>query len=256
MTKVLAVDGDTLAYRTAAVCNDMWEGSCRAILDSTLKTISTETGIHHMRIYLSGEGNFRYKVATTKPYKGNREGMVHPTFLQYCKDYLVEQYGAIRVHGYEADDAIATDMVENGAVHCGVDKDIFQIAGDHYNYTKEEMSDRWVTITEEDAIIRLYRQVLCGDNSDNIPGLPRVGVKTAEAVIVNAETALSDALAYYEEVCRIKLPQVNPTVYFIEQSDLITMRTNVPLYCIDFDVSTYIEPETEGFSVQEGDFNG
>jgi hypothetical protein len=57
---VLAVDGDIIAYRTAAVCENDFEGACSQIIDNTLREISTQTGIGHMRIYLSGENNFRY----------------------------------------------------------------------------------------------------------------------------------------------------------------------------------------------------
>lgn len=138
--QVFAVDGDTLAYRTAAVCNDHFEGACYAIIKSTLRDIATDTGITKMRIYLSGSNNFRYAVGKTKPYKGNRATMVKPQFLQACRDHLVELYNAQVIDGFEADDAIATDMVNNSAIHCGVDKDIFQIAGRHYNYVKDRKS--------------------------------------------------------------------------------------------------------------------
>lgn len=264
LKQVLAVDGDTIAYRTAAACEGTWEGACEDIIASTLRKISTATGIHEMRIYLSGQDNYRYEVAKTKPYKGNRVGMIHPEFLNHCKEHLVQKYGAIRMHGYEADDGIATDMVENGAIHCGVDKDILQIAGRHYMYVKEE----WVEVSEEQAIITRYRQILMGDTSDNIPGLPGVGAKTAERVICDADTALSDALIFYEDTLVKKgltftheskpgePKSVNPLVYFAEQDSLITMVTDCEVFEILFDKSVYIEPESEGFTAQEGDFNG
>lgn len=245
--RVLAVDGDILAYRTAAVCEDHFEGACASILRSTLTDIATETGISDMRIYVSGEDNFRYQVAKTKPYKGNRATMVRPKFLNYCKAYLVEQFRGIIVHGYEADDGIATDMTVNNAIHCGIDKDILQIPGDHYNYVEKT----WRTVTPEEATILLYRQILMGDSSDNIPGLPRVGAKTAETIIFDHKTALDDALSYYREICEQKLPGVNWEEYFKEQAALIQMVTNVNLFDL-FKVS--VEPNTEGFTEQEGQF--
>lgn len=248
--KTLAVDGDILAYRTAAVCEEHFEGAAEAIIDSTLRDIATDTNIPHMRIYISGEDNFRKEVAKTKPYKGNRATMVRPRFLESTKLYLYEKYGAVQVHGYEADDAIATDMTQTGAIHCGIDKDMLQIPGMHYNYVKKE----WKTISEEDAILILYRQILQGDNSDNIPGLPRIGEKKAADAIQNHETALVDAMNFYNEVCGEKLPDVNPIVYFMEQSQLITMVKDVPLYCIDFNTYVTIEKNSGGFEEQEGSF--
>ncbi len=244
--RVLAVDGDIIAYRTAAVCEDHFEGACESIIDTTLAEIARDTGISKMRIYLSGRDNFRNEVAVTKPYKGNRATMVRPQYLDHCKDYLVEKYNAIRMHGYEADDGVASDMVQNNAIHCGIDKDIQQIDGDHYNYVKKE----WLHVTFEQSCLNLYRQILTGDTSDNIPGLPRVGAKTAEKVIQNANGALNDALEYYKEVCRDKLPEVDPTAYFLEQKALIEMKTEINLYDL---FSCDIEVSDDGFEVYEED---
>lgn len=246
--RVLAVDGDIIAYRTAAVCEEHFEGSCDSIIESTLTEIATDTNISKMRIYVSGKNNFRYDIAKTKPYKGNRATMVAPRFLNYCKDHLVSKYNGIRVHGYEADDAIATDMTVNNAIHCGIDKDMLQIPGDHYNYVKKE----WQHVTPEEAIVTLYRQILMGDASDNIPGLPRVGAKTAETIIFNHETALVDALSYYREICEAKLPEVNYTEYFAEQAALITMVKDVNLFDL---FTTFVERNTQGFEQQEGNFS-
>lgn len=247
--QVFAVDGDTLAYRTAAVCETHFEGAGFAIINSTLKEIVTDTQITKMRIYLSGKDNFRYKIGKTKPYKGNRATMVRPQFLPHIRDYLVENMNAIVVDGYEADDAIATDMVINGAIHCGVDKDMLQIAGRHYNYVKKE----WREITPDEATLILYRQILMGDTSDNIPGLPRVGEKLAFNAIQNPETAEFDAQRFYEDTVRMKMPGVDWREYMTEQENLVTMVKNVPL---DFSKTYELEPNTEGFTSQEGGLEG
>lgn len=242
--QVLAIDGDTLAYRTAAVCEDHFEGAAFAIVRSTLKDIVTDTGVTKVRIYLSGQDNYRYKVAKTKPYKGNRATMVRPKYLEATREFLVEFCNAIVVNGYEADDAIATDMVVNGAIHVGVDKDMFQIAGRHYNYVKKE----WIEVSPDQAILNLYRQILMGDTSDNIPGLPKVGEKKAFNAIQNPETAEEDAMEMYKSVVGLSLPGVNWIEYMAEQQSLVKMVTDVEL---DFDKFYEVEPETEGFTGQD-----
>lgn len=239
--KVLAVDGDIVAYRTAAVCEDHFEGSVESIIDSTMKDIASDTGINNMRVYLSGENNFRYDVGVTKPYKGNRASIKRPRFLNHAKEYLKLRYKAISMHGYEADDGIATDMTVNGAIHCGIDKDILQIAGLHYNYVKKE----WQEISTEEAELRLYRQVLMGDNSDNIPGLPKIGEKTAEKLITEAESALSDAIEVYKDICSSKLPDLDPMTYFLEQKALVEMVKDVNIYDI---FTQFVEHDTAGFA--------
>lgn len=245
--KVLAVDGDIIAYRTAAVCEDHFEGACQAILQSTLDSITSITGIKKMRIYLSGKSNFRYDVAVTKPYKGNRVSMVRPQFLPACREFLMEYCNAIVVDGFEADDAIATDMTVNGAYHCGIDKDILQIEGKHYNYVKDE----WAEVSAEQAIITLHRQILKGDASDNIPGLPRIGDKKAADAIQDASTALEDTMAMYEEVVGLKMPGVNWLEYLSEQSRLVTMVKDMDL---DYTNNHFVDAECTGFAPQENGF--
>jgi hypothetical protein len=221
----LAVDGDIIGYRVAAVCEEDFAKACNSIMDEMLNDIVLETQINDMRIYLSGKNNFRYDVAVTRPYKGNREGKVKPIHLSHCYDYLRTKYRAITVDGYEADDAIASDMVQNSAVHCGIDKDIQQIAGRHYNFVTKEM----IVVSDAQAKLNMFRQICTGDGTDNIPGLPLIGEKKAEAAISDYVTAAADAYSLYEEVCAKKLPDVDVDEYFNEQSDLIELRTDLKI---------------------------
>lgn len=244
--QVFAVDGDIIAYKTAAVCEEHFEGACASIIDTTFKNISTDTGTNLFRVYLSGRQNFRKQVAKTLPYKGNRATMVAPKYLDFCKEYLQSKYKAVIMDEYEADDCVATDMTQTGAIHCGVDKDIYQIAGRHYNYTKADINERWVEISEDEAAIRLYRQVLMGDRSDNVPGLPRIGEKKAEAAIQDALSAREDAIQMYNAVCREALPGVDPMEYFNEQFALIAMISSVNL---PYDNTIFIAPKEGEFEV-------
>lgn len=260
MEKVFAVDGDIIAYRTAAVCEDHFEGAGYAIIESTLKEIAEETNVTNMRIYLTGstshpkyptkKDNFRYDAAITKPYKGNRATMERPKYLNDMYNYLVETKNAIIMDGYEADDGIATDMTVNKAIHCGIDKDILQVPGLHYNYVKKE----WINVTEEEATLCLYRQILTGDTSDNIPGLPRIGVKKAEAAIKHAESAFNDALEFYRVTCKAKLPDVNYMEYFNEQSKLITMIRDIDY--VPYDKLYIQEIDAQGFESHNSGFEG
>jgi len=214
-----AVDADIIVYRIAFACEDELASECDDALDNYLSTIAQDTGITKMRLYLTGKGNFRYDVAVTKPYKGNRKGLKKPQHLAYCREYLQRVYGAIVVDGYEADDAIASDMVQNGAFHCGIDKDIKQIAGKHYDFVNKI----WDEVSPEQAKLRLYAQILTGDSTDNIQGLPNVGEKTAYKIIYNHKTCAQDAKDYYKEICAKKLPDVDVATYWKEQVQLIEL---------------------------------
>ncbi len=223
--KIFAVDGDIVAYRCSAVCDGTYEGAVKSLIDECLINIATESKISYMRIYISGDNNFRYKVAKTKPYKGNRATLKRPEFLEAAKEHLISEYKAKLIDGYEADDAIATDMTVNDAIHCGIDKDIKQIPGMHYNYVK----NIWEEISWEEATMLLYRQILTGDSSDNIPGLPLIGPAKAKKIIYDPNNAMKSATEFYHEYCPKKLPDIDPGTYFMEQALLVKLTTDVDL---------------------------
>lgn len=223
MNNTLAVDGDILAFRIASVCEEEMKQACNDLIDEKINEIVLNTNADNLRIYLSGENNFRYDVAVSKPYKGNREGLRKPQHLQYCRNYLTLNYKAITVDGYEADDGIASDMVQNGAIHAGQDKDIKQIAGTHYNFVTQETEE----VSKNQALLNLYRQVLTGDASDNIGGLPRVGEKTAVRVLESPETVIEDAKAYFKEICEKSLPEVDVAAYWKETVQLVQLVTDL-----------------------------
>lgn len=148
-----------------------------------------DTDADEYKVYLSKGKNFRYDVATLKPYKGNRKEEDKPTHLKEIRDYLMERYSAIEVEGIEADDQISIDARKiNGsgghlAVVCSVDKDLKQIPGMHYNIATHEHD----YVTDEEALYNLYSQILTGDSVDNIPGLKGIGPKTAKKILAGAK---------------------------------------------------------------------
>lgn len=138
------------------------------------------TGGQHKHFITSSKvkGNFRKDVATLMPYKGNRLDLHHPFYYHRMRKILHEEYGAMLVHGQEADDQIAIEQFklykEHGnyenSVIASIDKDIRTIPGYHYNLTTRYLD----FIDEEKALKNFYKQLLYGDATDNIPGLTKV----------------------------------------------------------------------------------
>lgn len=93
---------------------------------------------------------------------------------------MKQKYSFKEFEGLEADDLVAYYGVNNDGlktVICSPDKDVlYQCIGRHFNYQKLE----FVTTSETDAEKFLWTQVLMGDSTDNIQGIPGVGIKTAE----------------------------------------------------------------------------
>ena len=114
-----------------------------------------------------------YRYGVDPGYKANRKGRPKPPIFHAMKEYLVQRYGFWAVKELEADDLVSYYSYSDNrsTIVCSPDKDVlFQCVGMHYNYQKGEF---WHT-TPEGANKFLWKQVLMGDSTDNIKGLPRV----------------------------------------------------------------------------------
>lgn len=146
-------------------------------LDQQVRSILRLAGTERHQIFITGSGNFREKIAVTQPYKGNRENLQKPAYYEDIRARLVKRWGAYEVQGAEADDEIAIHLTENkNAISCSIDKDLRQVPGKHLNWLKEPSP---VQVSQEDADHWLFCQALAGDPTDNIPGIPKIGTKTA-----------------------------------------------------------------------------
>jgi len=120
---------------------------------------------------------FRYAAATTQPYKGNRKYGDKPIIFPAIKEYLKQKWKFIFVPELEADDLVSVYHDPLKTVICSPDKDVlYQNKGIHYNYGKAES----VVVDETQAITFLWKQMLMGDSTDGIQGIPKVGPKTAD----------------------------------------------------------------------------
>lgn len=178
-------------------------------------------------VYLtsSDKSNFRYELATIKPYKGNRT-QPKPVHYEAAREFLQRRWNAQVIYGEEADDKLAQfqyDCVqrlysgdaEQHDVTCiaTVDKDLDMVPGWHYNYTTKQRY--WVT--QDEALRSFYHQLLVGDNVDNIQGVKGIGkVKAAQALaLCDTEKEMYDsALALYKG----NLPEL------LENANLLWMR--------------------------------
>lgn len=148
-----------------------WAKAKRSLISVVEKVLDEAEGTK--TVHISGSGNFRYKVATILPYKGNRNGS-KPYHYDNCRQFLVDMYRAKVSQGMEADDAIGLATHE-GDVVASLDKDLDCIPGPHWNWDKGKRYD----VSLVDANRWFYTQVLIGDKVDNILGLYNVGPKAA-----------------------------------------------------------------------------
>lgn len=134
------------------------------------------------KLFVHHQGNFRYDIATLKPYKGNRQDARKPKYYDEIKQYMFDVWNAIPVRGQESDDAIGIEQFDNPdkyTVIYSIDKDMDCIPGWHYNWVKGELY--YVTLNEANRFF--FWQMMVGDPTDNIPGVNKVGKVTATRIL-------------------------------------------------------------------------
>ena len=187
---MILIDGDIIAYRAGFSSNDLEATDAEAKVDELIDTVIEDTEFisTDYQVYLTGNGNFRFDIAQTLPYKGNRKDAAKPIHLQHIRDYMMTKYEATVSEGEEADDLIAIAATKIGmkAVVASIDKDMLQIPCFHYNLTRRELS----AVGEFSGTKFFYTQILTGDKADNIKGLHRCGPVKAGKILAECDTEM------------------------------------------------------------------
>lgn len=152
-------------------------------------------------IFLSGEENFRNDVATLRPYKGGRDPDHKPVHREAIRDYLDAQWHTTWSVNEEADDMLGYVQMLNiasGVLSCiaTIDKDLDMIPGFHYNFGRKEFYEvHW-----DEADRFFYTQLITGDATDNIEGIPGMGKVKAAPYAEKWEKEDASVFQMYAEV--------------------------------------------------------
>lgn len=205
------IDADILLYEVAFKCQTKgedgeilpapWEQAIHKMDEAIAEICSACYATELPILFLTGKGNFRNEVATTKVYKGTRK-KDKPFYFHKLKEYLLAAYDTRLVDGLEADDLLCIEqqsrLKHKDTIICSRDKDLRIQEGFHYSWEvagQPSFGPAWV---DELGILKLkrggkkifgtgmrffYSQLLTGDSTDNIPGLGRYGpIKTFNAL--------------------------------------------------------------------------
>ncbi len=197
-------------------------GNLKTTLNGLLERFNNPP--YMMFLTSSDYSNYRFDLATIKPYKGSRSKCVKcferctssfdtkqnivynckycgevtkdtifsdkPHYYTEIRDYLVQHWNAVLVHGEEADDTVsytATNFYRAGEnvtmVH--IDKDINNTPGWHYNPD----TDTTYYINKDEALRNFYSQFLLGDSIDCIEGVKGCGKVITKELLATCETA-------------------------------------------------------------------
>ena len=211
------------------------------LLEDSKSDNNLQKPTHFAVIFDSARKTFRNEIYAD--YKANRSEApddLVPQFEYIRKSVLAFNLPSVDLINYEADDLIATyteQILAKGAKVTIVssDKDLMQL------YKKEvrlydPMKNKFVT--PEDIINKfgvdskkvIDVQALAGDSSDNVPGVPGIGIKTA-AELINKYGTLEKLLENAQEIKQNKRRET-----LIENKDkaiiskkLVTLKKDAPI---------------------------
>lgn len=170
---------------------------------------------------------FRYHLAISKEYKGNRtsdkltieEFKQKIDLMNHAMECIMREKACLLFEDLEADDLLSALQDEDTYI-VSVDKDLRQVPGLHYDLDQKKI----ITIESEDALITLAKQMLTGDSTDNIGGLEGIGPKKAEKILENVKpkNALNVVYRHY----KMKYGIIKGTDSFTEAWNLVKLRSN------------------------------
>ncbi|MBR1864940.1 MAG: DNA polymerase I [Lachnospiraceae bacterium] len=253
MDKILLVDGHSILNRAFYGLPDLTNSrgehtnAVLGFLNIIFKILEEEKPTHLAVAFDVHQKTFRHEMY--EEYKGTRKGMPEELRSQVplIKDMLkAMQVTVVECPGYEADDIIGTlsRIGEDAGMEVTVlsgDRDLLQLATDHVliRIPKTKSGQTTVENYHADEVKALYgvtplefidMKGLMGDTSDNIPGVPGIGEKTAGKIIAAYHT-IEQAYAHIEEI-KPKKAMENLSAYLdqaIMSRDLATIKLDVPL---------------------------
>lgn len=251
------IDGNSLAYRafyalpeTIATSEGFPTNALYGFSTMLVKILTDYEPAGVVVAWDAGKRVFRHE--QFEEYKAGRKPMPDPLAQQMSEfDELVEAFGfeTLKKEGYEADDILATLAREARAqrqktVIVTADRDALQLVGDEVFVMSNTKGVSDVKVYDSQAVEERYGVPpakvpdfigLKGDSSDNIPGVPGIGDKTAAALLSEYPT-LEELLGHAEEIKgkrRQLLEDYGEQALF--SKELATMHDEVPL---DIDAAT------------------
>lgn len=214
--KKIIIDADSLAYHPNSVIN---HSEAIKWLEYKIELIKTKTRSTDLVFYLTKGKNIRHTIQPD--YKANRQYTEKPRYMDDLKDYMRANYGAKSLDGYEADDIVVEKFKQNTNLHriASADKDVLKnTPGTHLNLNTME----FISVTPEMARQHFYKQMILGDQTDNIPNLQiNLGEKTLELIIEKSGLDIEDLTMYmilkkginYKDrfrlfYCGVKMPNI------------------------------------------------
>ena len=211
------------------------------LLEDSKSNQNLQKPTHFAVIFDSARKTFRNEIYSD--YKANRAEApddLAPQFEYIRKSVLAFNLPSVELLNYEADDLIATyaeKILKKGAKVTIVssDKDLMQLYKKNVRIY-DPMKNKFIS---EDDVFKKFGvnsnkvidvQALAGDSSDNVPGVPGIGVKTA-AELINKYGNLEKLLQSAHEIKQNKRRETlieNKEKALISKK-LVTLKNDAPV---------------------------
>lgn len=212
-------------------------GAVLGFTNMLIKLLREQNPDYLVVVFDAARENYRNKIYPA--YKANREETppeLIPQFSlirQACEAFNVAH---IEKEGYEADDLIATyaHSQDGDVTIVSSDKDLMQLVGGSVRML-DPIKNRMIGVEEvlekfgvpPEKVVDV--QALAGDATDNVPGVPGIGIKTA-AELINAYGTLENLLNNVQE---IKQPKRRETLETNREAaliskELVKLKDDVP----------------------------
>lgn len=258
MSKLVLIDGHSILnrafYGVPELTNSkgLHTNAVYGFLNILFRVIEDEKADHLAVAFDLKEPTFRHKMF--EAYKGTRKPM--PQELHEQVPVMKEVLSSMGIPiltkpGYEADDILGTVAKRCAAAGAEVsivsgDRDLLQLAEEHIKIRMPKTSRGGTEIKDyyPEDVKREYQvtpkefidvKALMGDTSDNIPGVPSIGEKTATNLIA-AYGSIENA---WEHIDEIKPPRAQKALR--EHYDMAQMSKALATICVDCDIEFSFE---------------
>ncbi len=252
--ELFLIDGNSLAYRAFFALPESIGTSdgrpTNAIYGLASMLVKIIDEHHPAGVVVAWDAGMSGREVTYDLYKAQRKP--RPDLLREQWPHLmplVEAFGYtnVKVEGYEADDVIASlvrQAREQGieAMVVTGDRDAYQLVGEGVRVMSTSRGITETKIYDRDAVLERYGvppelitdlMGLRGDTSDNIPGVPGIGEKTATQLLQEFGS-LEDVLANVDKVSGAKRKQ-----NLVEHAD--DARLSKQLATLQYEIETGVD---------------
>lgn len=263
-SRLLLIDGNAVAYRAFYAIRELSTSDGRPTnalygFIRMMQQLNRQWApTHEVAVFDGGLPDERMELLTT--YKAQREPMPDALSGQFplIEEFLaLSRVAMLREDRQEADDvmaSLAARASEHGAevLLATSDKDLFQLVNDRVSIippTKSEVRMGPAAVRDKTGVdpagIAEWL-ALIGDSSDNIPGVPGVGPKTA-AKLLHAYATVAGVYEHLDEIKQDKLREALRAHRkdVLRNVRMTRLRTDLPL-AVDWD----------GWRLREADVKG